>query len=172
VQADELRVKAQGRILWRALALRVSTRLWLGGEVSPHRDLALIRRLVAPVRACALGRRLLLCTDGFCAYVRAARAAFRDPVHRGQRGRPRLRSWPQLLVAPVVKRYEHRRVVDVARRVVRGTAARVQKALIAAQGKGVMNTAYIERLKATCRERLASVTRRGRARARKSLSLE
>lgn len=89
MQADELRVKAQGRILWRALALRVSTRLWLGGEVSPHRDLALIRRLVAPVRACALGRRLLLCTDGLCAYVRAARAAFRDPVHRGQRGRPR-----------------------------------------------------------------------------------
>src|SRR5215470_294661 len=42
VQADELRVKAQGGIVWMAMALRVSTRLWLGGEVSPHRDLSLI----------------------------------------------------------------------------------------------------------------------------------
>lgn len=172
VQADELRVKAQGRILWMALALMVSTRLWLGGEISPHRDLLLIRRLVKHVRACALGRRILLCTDGLCSYVRAARETFREPRHGGQRGRPRLRVWPQLLIAQVVKRYEKRRVVAVERRIVQGTVARVEKALVASQGKGVINTAYIERLNATFRERLASLTRRGRALARTSVTLE
>src|SRR5215208_559642 len=46
VQADEIRVKTQGGLVWMALALMVSTRLWLAGAVSPHRDLALIRRLI------------------------------------------------------------------------------------------------------------------------------
>src|SRR5215471_15794275 len=46
VQADELRVKKQGGIVWMAMAMRVQTRLWLGGEVSAQRDLPLIRRLI------------------------------------------------------------------------------------------------------------------------------
>ena len=50
VQADELRVKMQGAIVWMAMAVMVTTRLWLGGEVSPHRDLSLIRRLMQRVR--------------------------------------------------------------------------------------------------------------------------
>src|SRR5262249_25251235 len=48
VQADELRVKKQGGIVWMALAMMVKTRLWLGGEGSAQRDLPLIRRLLAP----------------------------------------------------------------------------------------------------------------------------
>jgi hypothetical protein len=39
-------------------------------------------------------------------------------------------------------------------------------------GDGVINTAYIERLNATFRERLASLTRRGRALARRTLTLQ
>jgi hypothetical protein len=172
VQADELRLKTQGCLLWMARAVMVSTRLWLGGELSPHRDLSLSRRLVQHVRACALVRPLLLCTDGLCSYVRAARETFRDPLYGGQRGRPRLRVWPQLLTAQVVKRYQQRRLVAVERRLVQGTAARVEKALVASQGKGVINTAYIERLNAPFRERLAALTRRGRALPRKPLTLE
>src|SRR3989440_12293159 len=38
VQADEIRVKKQGGIVWMALAMMVTTRLWLGGEVSEQRD--------------------------------------------------------------------------------------------------------------------------------------
>jgi transposase-like protein len=37
VQADEIRVKKQGGIVWMALAMMVKTRLWLGGEVSAAR---------------------------------------------------------------------------------------------------------------------------------------
>jgi hypothetical protein len=47
VQADEIRVKTQGGVLWMAMAMMVSTRLWSGGAVSATRDRDLIGRLVA-----------------------------------------------------------------------------------------------------------------------------
>jgi transposase-like protein/IS1 family transposase len=172
VQGDELRVKTQRGIVWMALAMMVRTRLWLAGEVSPHRDLSLIRRLIERVRRCAAHRPLLFCTDGFVAYVRAIRETFRDPEHTGAHGRPRLRPWRHICIAQVVKRYVQRRVVDVERRVLAGTPARVETLRRRSQGHGVINTAYIERLNATFRERLAALTRRGRALARRTLTLQ
>lgn len=172
VQADEIRVKTQGGIVWMALAMMVRTRLWLAGEVSVHRDLPLICRLIERVRRCAAHRPLLCCTDGFVAYGRAIRETFRDPQRTGGQGRPRLRPWKHLLVAQVVKRYAQRRVVAVEHRIVAGTAARVATLLRRSQGEGVINTSYIERLNATFRERLAVLTRRSRALARRPLTLE
>ena len=99
VQADELRVKKQGGIVWMAMAMMVRTRLWLGGEVSEQRDLPLIRRLLERVRRCAAHRPLLLCTDGLCSYIGAIRETFRDPVPTGQGGRPRFRPWRNVLIA-------------------------------------------------------------------------
>jgi transposase-like protein len=171
VQADEIRVKIQGGIVWMALAMMVKTRLWLAGEVSAHRDMPLIRRLIARVRRGAAHRPLLWCTDGLSSYVRAIRETFRDPVRTGAQGRPRLRPWRHTYIAQVVKRYAQRRVVDVERRIIDGTPARVETLRRRSQGNGVINTAYIERLNATFRERLASLTRRGRALARRTLTL-
>ncbi len=114
---------------------------------------------------------MLFCTDGLCSYVRAIRETFRDPVQRGSRA-PRLRPWRNVCIAQVVKRYAQRRVVDVERRIVDGTPARVETLRRRSQGDGVINTAYIERLNATFRERLASLTRRGRALARHTLTLQ
>jgi transposase-like protein/IS1 family transposase len=172
VQADELRVKIQGAIVWMAMAVMVTTRLWLGGEVSPHRDLCLIRGLMQRVRRCALAGRILICTDGLGSYVRAAREAFRDKVATGRRGRQPLRVWGRLLIAQVVKRYENRHVVAVERRVVHGHADQAEKARAASSGEGVINTAYIERLNGTFRERLASLARRTRGLARTVTRLE
>jgi transposase-like protein/IS1 family transposase len=172
VQADEIRVKTQGGIVWMALAMMVKTRLWLAGEVSAHRDMPLIRRLLERVRRCAAPAPLLLCTDGLSAYVRAMRETFRDPVRTGAPGRPRLRPWRHLYITQVVKRYVQRRVVDIERRIVDGTPTRVETLRRRSQGNGVINTAYIERLNATFRERLASLTRRGRALARRPLTLQ
>ena len=171
VQADEIRVTKQGGIVWMALAMMVQTRLWLGGEVSVQRDLPLIRRLIARVRRCAAHRPLLMCTDGLVSYLRAMRETFRDPVPTGQSGRPRLRRWRHVMIAQVVKRYERRRVVAVERRIVEGTPARVETLRRRSQGDGVINTAYIERLAATFRERLAALPRRGRALTRHTLTL-
>ena len=40
-----------GRRVWMAMAMAVPSRLWLGGVVSPRRDLALITALVQMVRS-------------------------------------------------------------------------------------------------------------------------
>ena len=165
VQADEIRVKKQGGIVWRALAMMVKTRLWWAGEVSAQRDMALIRRLVERVKRCAARRPLLVCTDGLVSYVRAIRETFRESAHTGKGGRPRLRPWRNVLIAQVVKRSERRRVVAIERRIVDGTPARVETLRRRAPGDGIIHTASSARLNATFRARLASLTRRGRSRA-------
>ncbi len=160
VQADEIRVKQQGGVVWVALALQVATRLWLGGAVSRRRDGALIARLLTLVRACALPAPLLVLVDGFAAYVRQVRRMARAPEPRtGQRGRCRLIEWPGLVIGQVVKQREDGRVVGVARRLAHGTAAWAARLL----GEGTIQTAYIERLNGTFRARLASLARRTRA---------
>ncbi len=77
VQADEIRVTTQAGVLWVALAMMVSTRLWLGGAVSATRDRELIGRLVALVAACAAWGPLLFVTDGLPTYLDVVRRAFR-----------------------------------------------------------------------------------------------
>ncbi len=162
VQADEIRVKMQSVIVWLAMAMQVSTRLWLGATVGEHRDEALLTALMQRVRACALCRPLLFCVDGFCAYLGAIHTVFREAIPTGRLGRPHLRPWDGILIAQVVKHYAHGHVVGVLRRIVQGTEAQVSKLVHTTQGDGVINTAYIERLNATFRARLAGLVRRGR----------
>lgn len=57
VQADELGVKRVGRRVGMAMALAVPSRRWLGGVISPHRDLPRITARVQRVRTCARPRR-------------------------------------------------------------------------------------------------------------------
>ncbi len=123
VQADEIRVKTQGGLVWMALAMMIKTRLWLAGEVSEHRDMTLMRRLIARVRLCALHRPRVGCPAGVCASIRARRETLRAPVRTGEQGRPRWRPWRTLGLAPGVKRSAQRRVVDVARRLGDGPPA-------------------------------------------------
>jgi hypothetical protein len=172
VQADAIRVKKQGGIVWRALAMMVQPRLWRAGEVSERRDMPLVRRLIARVKRGAAPRPLLVCPDGVVSSIRARREPLREPVHTGHGGRPRLRRWRHLLLAHVVKRSERRRVIETARRMIDGTPARVETLRRRSQGEGVINTASIERLHATFREWLAALTRRGRALARRTLTLQ
>ncbi len=78
------------------------------------------------------------------------------------------------MVAKAIKRYARRRVTEVVRRIVRGTEEAEGVRLSSTQGsKGaVINTAYIERLQATFRSRLAPLVRRTRAAARHRTTLE
>jgi transposase-like protein len=171
VQADELWVKLVGRKVWQAMAVAVPSRLWLGGAISPHRDGALIRRLVERVRACASRLDILVCVDGLSSYVTAFRRGFRLPVRTGRRGRPRLVLPDGFLLGQVVKRYAQRRVTGVVQRAKQGTAEAIAAVLAATQGGRAINTAYIERVNATFRSRLASLVRRGRAIARTEAAL-
>ncbi len=162
VQADEVWVKAQGMIVWLAMAIQVGSRLWLGAEVGEHRDQTLLQALLHRVRAAALCRPLLICVDGFSAYLSAIRDTFREPIPTGQAGRPRLRPWDGILIAQVVKQYSGKRVVGVLKRICQGTAPQIAALIHVSQGRGGINTAYIERLNATFRARLACLVRRGR----------
>lgn len=172
VQADELRVKRQGAIVWVALAMQTATRLWLGGAVSEHRDRRLLTRLMRQVRHCALCLPLLLVTDGFAAYGTVLRRICRDKVERLGRGRRRLQVWAGLCYAQVIKRYSQRRVVEVSRRVKYGDTTQVEELRHKAHEGGVLNTAFIERLNATFRGRLTSLVRRSRALARRTATIE
>jgi hypothetical protein len=176
VQADELRIRIVGGVLWMASALSVTSRLWLGGVVQARRDRTLIRGLLERVRACGAFRSLLLCTDGLSSYPKQALKVFSEPLLTGKPGRPRLLLPEGLMVAQVIKRYSRRRVVGVVRRVVvRGTRAAVGARLGATQEGGataVINTAYIERLQATFRSRLAPLARKTRAAVRQRATLE
>jgi hypothetical protein len=171
VQADEIRVKAQGHILWMALAMMVRTRLWLGGSVSPQRDKSLIVHVVQQIRASALCRPLLICVDGLAAYVTAIREVFRSPLPTGQRGRPTLVAWPNILIGQVIKRYAQGHVVEVVRRMAQGTWDHALALLAQSGGGRMLNVAYIERLNATFRMRLASLARRTRNPVRQTKTL-
>lgn len=174
VQMDEIRVKQQGRITWMAMAVMVSTRLWLGGVVSLSRDATLITHLVEKVRACAsaLCSGLLFCTDGLKSYSRAIRLVFREAVPTGAVGRRPLQAWKRIFMAQSVKQYEQGRMIGIDRRIIAGEAADIEQMLARSQGGGVIDTAFIERLNATFRQCLSSLVRRGRGLARQSRTLE
>ncbi len=172
VPADEMWVKMVGRRVWMAMAMAAPSRLWLGGVISPRRDLTLITTSVRMVRACARSAAILVCVDGLASYVTAFRRVSRDPVRTGRAGRPRLRAVPDLLLGQVIKHQEKRRVVGVTRRVVLGTAAAIAAVLLATGTGTGINTAYIERLNATFRAAMTPLVRRGRALARTEGALQ
>jgi transposase-like protein len=151
IQADELYVKAVARRRWMAMAMAVPSRLWLGGVISPRRDLTLILAVVRMVRSAARSLAILVCVDGLASYVTAFARVFRDPVRTGRAGRPRLVTTAGLLVGQMIKHHAGRRLIGITSRVVRGTTAAIT-AVLQATGTGTgINTAYIERLNATFR---------------------
>jgi transposase-like protein len=173
VQADEIKVKTQKGTYWMALAMAVPTRLWLGGVVSRQRNLDLIQTLIEKVRAIALCRPLLLAVDGLVSYVTAFRLAFRSkvPHWQGEMGRCKLVSWPDIAIVQVVK-HRVEGILTIERRIVQGSQEMVNRLIQATQnGKGMINTAFIERLNATFRQRLNNLVRRTRTLARRSETL-
>jgi transposase-like protein len=163
VQADELYAKRQGGRSWVAMAMAVPSRLWLGGVVSPVRNMDLIQKLVNMVRLAWLPRTaLLICVDGLSSYVGAFRVAFREKVITGRRGRPPYCLPEGIWLAQVIKSYSGRRLRDVVRRVLWGSPEQVTGQLQKTKTGEQINTSYIERLNATFRACLAGLTRRGR----------
>ncbi len=112
-----------------AFAMMVPTRLWLGGAVSQHRDKKLIQQVADGVRRGGALSSLLLAVDGLASYVGAFRRAFRSPLpRRGQGGRSRLLSWPDIAIVQVVKRRSAGEF-RIDRRIVQGSKAMIERLL-------------------------------------------
>lgn len=173
VQADEIKAKVQGGYLWLAMAIMVPTRLWLGGVISPKRDKLLIRQLAAQIRHMALCRPLLLAVDGLPSYIQAFQHAFRSKAPRlGRTGRALLVSWTEVAIVRVIKQ-RSAEGMDIRREIVQGCPLMIARLRVMTQRKvGVINTAYMERLNATFRQRLACLARRSRHLAQKQATLE
>jgi hypothetical protein len=164
VQADELYTKTQAGPIWIATAMSVFSRLWLWGAISFSRDEALIEPVIEHTRAAAQpDRPILFAVDGFKAYVGCILKVFRDPLHTGKRGRPRLVVWADVPIVQVVKQRCGRRVVSITRRLAHGSLAQAEALMQATQVElGRINSAYIERLNATLRTWLPALVRRTR----------
>jgi transposase-like protein/IS1 family transposase len=174
VQADEIRAKGRKMVVWMAMAIDATSRLWMAGVVSMRRDRALADRLLHHVRLCCQAvRALLVCTDGWAAYPNSIMRAFRDKVKKtAGRGRCCLELWPDLCIATVIKRTEKKRVVEVTRKITWGALEKAHHLLTMTIGCKEFNTSLIERFNATMRERLASLTRKCRHAAQRLETLE
>lgn len=173
VQMDEIKAKIYNGYIWIAMAIMVGPRLWLGGELSPTRNKALLRRLTDRVRSTALCRPLVFAVDGLPGYVSSIQESFRSKMPRdGQTGRCKLISWPDIGIVQVIKRRKPDGL-EVERRVVQGQTSMVDRLIqITQSALGGINTSYIERINATFRQRLSPLARRSRHLARKESTLQ
>ena len=160
VQADEMCVRLQKRVIvWLAMAMCAKTRLWLGAEVGKKRDTRLLKQLAHRVKTCAANTPLLVVTDGWKAYREAFLKTFRVSERTGKRGQPRRLACPGFVLAQTVKWTEGGRTLGIRVCHLFGASEQVARLLPKEQ---VLSTAYIERLNATFRQRLAGLHRRTR----------
>jgi len=98
----------------------------------------------------------------------------RSATHRKSRAPCSLVLPEGVMVAQAVKHRARRRLKEVVRQVVVGSEEAVSKRLVESQRhtEVVVNTAYIERLQATFRARLATLVRRTRAGVHRPCTLE
>jgi hypothetical protein len=106
----------------------------------------------------------LFLSDGYPHYLTAIVAHFghwvQSPRHqvRGPARKPRWMPLPELLYAQVIKTMRRRRLVAVKHHVVFGTKAVVDQVLAACGWH--INTAFVERLNLSLRQRVAAMGRR------------
>jgi len=119
-----------------ALAIMLSTRVWLGGVVSAHWDLNLIQALADKIKGLARCRPLLLAVDGLVSYVTAFRSVV--PLWHGEEDPPKLVSWPNIAIVQVVKQRKEGQL-NITRRIIQGSRAMVQSLIRQTQGQGIIN---------------------------------
>jgi len=147
--------------------MSVLARLFLWGEVGEHRDTALLDQLFALVRRAAHGiQAVVVAVAGFAAYPKVIRKHCSTVFRRGHGGRSPRMPWADWHIVQVGKHHSGHLLPASARRVVHGCYPRVAELIALSQCElGRSNTAFIERLNATCRARLPALARRTRNRA-------
>lgn len=171
IQADELWVRLRRGRVWQALALAVTSRLWLAGRISVRRDQPLIDGLVQQVRQSLVHGEVLVCVDGLASYVSAFQQCFAERAQWLGAGIWRLALPRGFLLGQVIKERRGRRVVSVTHRAVVGTLEQIAARLRATSMGTQLHTAYIERLNSTFRCSWAHLARRSRSLADQQTTL-
>lgn len=171
VQADEIKVRVQGGVMWMTLAIMVSTRLWLGGAIDQTRSKAMIVDCLQQVARCALCRPMLLAVDGLNMYQTAIRKAFRSRHPVGKGGRLKYVEWHNVILTQVVKARGNQRG-NIEHVVTIGTVEQATALRQRSDGGQQINSAFIERFNATFRQRFAHLARRTRASVRRQQTLQ
>jgi transposase-like protein len=168
IQADELKVKTYLGTVWMGLVMMVKTRLWLGGAVERKRGKILLRRVLTYAQRSGRVGRVLVAVDGFNIYLEVIAELF---TQRWNWLQARWQGWTNVAIVQTMKQRRGKRG-QVERRIACGTVASVQDFIRRSQGRGGINTAYIERLNATFRLRLHCLVRSSRTLIRHPQTLE
>jgi len=130
-----------------------------------RREEALAAEAIAKAHARSRGRPVSWCSDGWRAYPKAITRAYRRPVRTGRRGRPPLRVPEGVSLTQTIKhRDEHGRLLDVETCVTIGGGG-------GAVEQPVPVHHVDERLNGVLRDRLACLTRKTHAFAKKHLDV-
>jgi IS1 family transposase len=150
--------------LWVWTAIEPESKLMVGLHVG-DRGLAMAQAMLHQItQRLAPGCLPLFLSDGNPNYLPAIVSHLGHWVqpprrhNRGPRPKPRWMALPGLLYAQVVKRMRRRRIVEVIHRVVIGTHATVHAVLVPCGWQ--INTAIVERLNLSLRQRVAAMRRR------------
>jgi len=171
VQADEIKVRMQGGLLWITMALMVSTRLWLAVSFDRVRSKTMIVDCLKQVARCALCRPMLLAVDGMNMYQTALKKAFGAKHPVGKQGRLKWVEWGNVVLTQVVKARGNQ-AGNVEQVVAIGTAQQAADLRQRSKGGSAINSSFIERFNATIRQRLAPLARRSRNTLKVSQRLE
>ena len=149
---------------WVWTAMDPESKLLLSVQVG-ERTLAMAQGMLHQItQLLAPGGVPLFLSDGYVHYLTAIVTHFGhwvQPPGRQSRGpapRPRWMPLPGLLYAQVIKTMRRRRLVRVSHRVVLGTLEAVQQVLAACGWQ--IQTAFVERLNLSLRQRVAAIGRR------------
>jgi len=149
---------------WVWTVIDPESKLLLGIQVGEH-TLAMAQAVLHHIaQLLAPGCVPLFLSDGNPNYLTAIVAHcghWVQPPRRQARGpapKPRWMPLPEVLYAQVVKTMRRRRIVEVKHRVVFGTQAAVDQVLAACGWQ--INTAFVERLNLSLRQRVAAMRRR------------
>jgi IS1 family transposase len=150
--------------LWVWTAIDPESKLLLCVQVG-DRTLAMAQAMLHQIaQLLAPGCVPLFLSDGYANYLTAIVTHFGhwvQPPRRQTRGpapKPRWMPLPELLYVQVVKTMRRRRIVEVKHRVIFGAKAAVDRVLAACGWK--INTAFVERLNLSLRQRVAAIRRR------------
>ena len=168
IQADELKIKTVVGTVWIGMVMMVSTRLWLGGSVAASRSKWLLSTVFSHARRSGRAGKLLVAVDGLNLYLEVIPQVFGKTWQWLQ---ARWEGWTEVAVVQTMKQKGGKRG-RIDRQIAWGDPCLVRYLIRASQGEGWINSAYIERLNATFRARIAAIVRHGRQLLHQAAPLE